>query len=404
MGQPTTAPIIVFGAFDRHNFGDLLFPHIVSSLLPDHRLIFAGLAERDLRPYGGHKVHALPDLLMSWHGEAPVVLHAGGESLGCDAFEAAVMLHSPEEAPNVIRHWDDKPDERHVWASRYLGVDDYAPYLVAGPHLPKGSRILYNAIGGVDLNSKGPPMRTEVLEKLGQATAAGIRDIATSQCLQDEQIACELLPDPAALTAELFDAQIRARAGQKEMGTLLSSFRDGYIAVQFSADFGDDATLQLIAEQLQKVIGDTGYGIVLFRAGAAPWHDDIEVYRRLAARLSRNRVRLFDCLHLWDICALIANSRAYCGSSLHGRIVAMAYGLPRLNIVPDSSRVQVSKQAAYAASWESAATNLVAPVSDFKDSLMRALAIPPEERRRIANHCAQAYRHGFAALCRKAGI
>ena len=30
-------PIILFGAFDRHNFGDLLLPHIAAALMPGHR-------------------------------------------------------------------------------------------------------------------------------------------------------------------------------------------------------------------------------------------------------------------------------------------------------------------------------------------------------------------------------
>ena len=46
-------PVILFGAFDRHNFGDLLFPHVAAALLPGRDLRFAGLAERDLRGCGG---------------------------------------------------------------------------------------------------------------------------------------------------------------------------------------------------------------------------------------------------------------------------------------------------------------------------------------------------------------
>ena len=48
-------PVILFGAFDRHNFGDMLFPHVAAALLPDREPIFAGLAERDLRAEGGHR-------------------------------------------------------------------------------------------------------------------------------------------------------------------------------------------------------------------------------------------------------------------------------------------------------------------------------------------------------------
>lgn len=46
-------PVVLFGAFDRHNLGDLLFAHIAAALLPGKDLIHAGLAERDLRALGG---------------------------------------------------------------------------------------------------------------------------------------------------------------------------------------------------------------------------------------------------------------------------------------------------------------------------------------------------------------
>jgi len=86
------APTILFGAFDRHNFGDLLFPHIAATLLPGENLIFAGLAERDLRPYGGHQVRALIQLAAEMGGQAANILHVGGELLTCDVWQAACSL------------------------------------------------------------------------------------------------------------------------------------------------------------------------------------------------------------------------------------------------------------------------------------------------------------------------
>jgi hypothetical protein len=53
------APIILFGMFNRHNFGDLLFAQIVSALLQNKSLWCAGLLQHDLRAYGGHPVHAV---------------------------------------------------------------------------------------------------------------------------------------------------------------------------------------------------------------------------------------------------------------------------------------------------------------------------------------------------------
>ena len=44
-------PRVLFGAFDRHNQGDPLFPRIVTALRPDEEFVFAGIARCD--PRGG---------------------------------------------------------------------------------------------------------------------------------------------------------------------------------------------------------------------------------------------------------------------------------------------------------------------------------------------------------------
>ncbi|MGB9129501.1 MAG: polysaccharide pyruvyl transferase family protein, partial [Thiobacillus sp.] len=71
-------PPVLFGAFDRHNFGDLLFPHLLAALLPGRAFECCGLAERDLRAFGGHRVTPLP-------ARPTQLIHAGGELLTCTA-------------------------------------------------------------------------------------------------------------------------------------------------------------------------------------------------------------------------------------------------------------------------------------------------------------------------------
>lgn len=112
-----------------------------------------------------------------------------------------------------------------------------------------------------------------------------VRDGQTLAHLAAAGITAHLLPDPAVMVAELFDARIRQHAAGGEMAQVLRTFPQGYLAVQFSADFGDDATLTTMAQQLDQVAAATGLGVVLFRAGAAPWHDDLACLQRVAARM-----------------------------------------------------------------------------------------------------------------------
>jgi hypothetical protein len=285
-------------------------------------------------------VRAIGEVLRELPG-APVI-HAGGELLCCDAWEAAVMLLTTEEAPGVIAQYDGRP-ERFDWARDFLGRDDRAPYCLGKSQSAQDGARVFLGVGGVDLDRREPALRGEVLAKLRAADWIGVRDSLTLAHLSDAGISATLMPDPAVLTAELFGERLRARAEGGEVAAVLAAFPEGFLAVQFAAALGDDATLARLAEGLAPVTA--GRGIVFFRAGAAPWHDDLAVYRRAAARLPG--ARLFASLDIWELCALIAASDGFAGSSLHGRIVAQAFGVPVLEgIVPIGTKV-----AAYRESW-----------------------------------------------------
>lgn len=327
------APIILFGACDRHNLGDLLFPHIAEALLAPREVVVAGLAARDLTPFGGHRVRAIDEVLREFPG-APVI-HAGGELLCCDAWEAAVMLLSPEEAPGVIVQYDGRPD-RFDWARQVLGRDDRAPYCLGKSQSAQDGARVFLGVGGVDLDRRDSMLREEVLAKLRVADWVGVRDSLTLAHLSAAGIAATLMPDPAVLAADLFGERIRERGEAGEVADVRAAFPQGYLAVQFAAALGDDATLARIADGLVRQAA--GRGIVFFRAGAAPWHDELDVYRRAAARLPGARV--FESLDIWDLCALIASSAGFAGSSLHGRIVAEVFGVPVIEgVVPVGAKV-----------------------------------------------------------------
>ncbi len=341
----TDFPVILFGACDRHNLGDLLFPHIAAEMLAPREVVVAGLAARDMTPFGGHRVRAIGEVLREMPGTP--VIHVGGELLTCDAWEAAVMLLPAEEVRDAVTRYDGRP-ERFEWAARLLGRDDRAPYCLRKSQPPRHGARIFLGVGGVDLDRRDAVLRDEVLAKLRGADWVGARDRLTLAQLAAAGIDARLMPDPAVLTADLFGERIRERGEAGEVADVRAAFPQGYLAVQFAASLGDDVTLARIAEGLAREA--TGRGIVFFRAGAAPWHDDIEVYRRAAVvfrGVDAAPTRVFESLDVWDICALIASGAGFAGSSLHGRIVAEAFGVPVVDgIVPVGAKV-----AAYRDTW-----------------------------------------------------
>ena len=418
--------IILFGAFDRHNFGDLLFPHVAAAMLPDADLRFAGLATRDLRAYGGHSVLALTDIAATRAGRAAgtrgstasggseesglvaqpdVLIHAGGELLTCEAWEAAVMLQSADGLQSTLAYLESRPKERRDWVRSVVATDERAPYVASRARLTPSTRVIHLGVGGVALDTVAPAMRAEVNAKLAAADAVSVRDRVTQAHLAATGIGASLIPDPAVLVAELFGDRIRTRArGPGEPGRVVGAFAHGYLALQFCAGFGDDPTLDVIAAQLDRVAADTGLGVVFFRAGIAPWHDDLDIYRRTVARMRTRATRVFESPDLWDICAVIASSRGFCGSSLHGRIVATAFGLPRVSLSPLEDPSAPSKQAAFVQAWEHADMPGVAGVRALAHGMLRALATDPAPRLATAAHLAAEFREGFARTVPRADM
>jgi hypothetical protein len=68
---------------------------------------------------------------------------------------------------------------------------------------------------------------------------------------------------------------------------------------------------------------------------------------------------------------LLANATAYCGSSLHGRIVAEACGRPAANLIRDAA--QLTKQAAHALSWGYGSQRTILAPADLAIGITRAL-------------------------------
>lgn len=342
--------LILFGAFDRHNFGDLLLGRCAAAARPGRAPVFAGLAARDLRAFDGHRVRALAEVIADHEREAADFVHVGGELITTTAWEAAVMLQSPRAARAAIAAYDRQPVAREAWARRVLGCGRRLPYLVAAGALPPRWRVHFDAVGGSGLADLAADQRAEALAALRSAATISVRDRTTHDALAAAGLDARLVPDPAARTRDRFGGCIAARGAAGELASLRARM-PAWIAVQLAAAWGDDATLARVAGAAVRLARGRDAGVVLFQAGRAPWHDDGEVLDRLAARIAAVAPGLplarLASGAVFDICALLAQARCYLGTSLHGWIVAQSFEVPALCLVEGPA----AKPACYIDTW-----------------------------------------------------
>jgi hypothetical protein len=331
-------PIVLFGAFDRHNLGDFLLGRAAALQAAPRPCLFAGLRAVDLTAWGGFAVARLGDLVAGWRGRFGAVpldlVHVGGELLDTDAWEAAVMLLDPSEADEVIARLDRNPWGRASWAADFLGSGRPAPYVVGRDCLPAGGRLEFRAVGGAGLGRRDRDFALAVAGALGSADRVTVRDGRTRQALAALGVTAELAPDPVtALSSWLAN----------EIAAVLPPAGD-YVAFQCAASFGDDESLDALAAGLDRL----GLPVLAFRAGAAPWHDNLAVYGRLLRRL-RVPARMLESLHVRDICAAIAHSRLCLASSLHALLVAGICGVPATGL--ERRDGEGEKLRAYSETW-----------------------------------------------------
>lgn len=306
------------------------------------------------------------------------------------------MLLPPEDArAAAARYGMATPDEQKRWAQTQLGIDLRAPYVLPKHLFHRPGVFVHNAVGGAGLAERDPDFQAEVAASLRSADFVGVRDHLSQATLAQLGISAVLMPDAAIMVQTLFGARIALHAQTGEAARVRAACAAGYIAAQFSLDFADAATQRALAAALDQLHLQTGFTIVLFRAGAAPLHDDLALYRALAARM-HHRPLIFESLHVWDICALIAHSRLFCGSSLHGRIVALAYGLPRASVLPSPLVPgRASKITAMIETWEPDHRATLAQVSGLAHAAQFALALAPASQQALAASLCAHYQAGF---------
>jgi hypothetical protein len=279
-----------------------------------------------------------------------------------------------------------------------LGTDAEVPYVAERAALPGVGRIAFAGAGGVAIERLPAPLQSVVLARLRDADVVTVRDDATHAALAAGGVPAALVPDPVAAVAHLFGPRIRARTRRRALADLRRAFAAGYVAVQLSGESGDDASLDGVADQLARLVARTGLGIVTWRAGAAPWHDDPALPARLAGRLGPRQARAFESLDVWDTCALLAGARACASTSLHGVIVASAFGVPCAGLVRAGDAGQSAKLAACLHTWHAGDEIRAWPLDRLAEGVESALGVDATRRRAAAAARATAYCTAFERL------
>ncbi|HEY8188955.1 MAG TPA: polysaccharide pyruvyl transferase family protein [Pyrinomonadaceae bacterium] len=335
------------GTFDVENYGDLLYPIIFRHLLKrrdtslqvrhysptageapqqagfeTHSLgtLFEGSAEpRTLVVGGGDILRTDWDVVASHYGTNSRVSYDGlRRSIGrLNAFDYLLR--------RKIAHLDPAGFYADRFRDRWMNYPAAGPFLIDTDNLPVGSSVSYLSCGVP--HEFNPVERSRVKTILDQARFIYLRDEQSAEKLRRAGVerAIHVAPDLAVTLSDQFDQEEQVSRGQEILSRFGFDKGRSFLCFQCKPFPGFDE--EEIIKQLRRYQEGTDSAVVLLPIGFC--HGDHEFLQSLARR-SGGALKHARACSIVDIMGIIAASDLFVGTSLHGNITALSFGVPHL--------------------------------------------------------------------------
>lgn len=321
-------------ASERINYGDLLFPIIFKFYFErDFNFHNYGLIKSDNSYFGALKTDSFRSLRKRYKKDDVIVI-GGGEVFFS---RWSILLSFIYPSYNFLYNQRVfKKIESITNLTSYLfgGQGSYSPYV---PEFSQ--RTIYIGCGGQFNEHMSLSQKNKLKSCLNKSKFLSVRDKRTFDSLSNENIAVKLMPDSAIVMSKIFKKQ-----ELKLLKTLDDKIQDhDYIFLQLALTKGPN-NIESFVSDLSKVAEQRKLKVICCPIGLVPGHDDHIILQKMV-QLSENWIYV-EPHNIYDIMFLIAFSKLYVGTSLHGAITAFAYGLP---IVPLNKKIK--KLSSFVQTW-----------------------------------------------------
>jgi len=336
--------IVSVGAYDRFNYGDLLFPLVLDYVALSEsapKIDHVSVAQADMTSAGGVFTAASTGRkavsITAQEGQRLAVILGGGEVLGATWGQAASsLLPHPADLMLLGVNKFISPALFDMIGKAGLRGKWPTPY-VPSRELAESSVLVTNAIGASSLGSLNVKLRQAVVDALSEAAFVSVRDLTGQAALAAEGVASTLAPDSVAILRRLRPpVQVE---------------NEGSVVFQCSRAWLRPRVGEVVAQLAE--LSKSHARIQLLPIGLAGAHADDQALAAIAAAAAQagiSNVELVDVTHVWDVADTIAKADVFIGSSLHGHITSMAYGVPSVGLAG------ISKLGAYLDTWGGALT------------------------------------------------
>lgn len=367
--------VILYGAFDRYNYGDNLMPILLEMYfnkyhedkVKDIDFVFSSIKDSDLQSYDCKRTVAMRDLLNAPDNSTVVLV--GGEILGADVGILYIHVQENPIAVKFLRLLRRVSPSLLITLAKkkYDAVWDF-PYIPQKESFANKVKVIYNTVGAV-------PNRSQ-LEKIKQADYISVRDERTYKGVAEIENV-KLIPDSVLMMSKVVDIDYLETKVRDEIKSVLSKGK--FITIQ-ACPYKVKFSAKQMADELGKIRREHGIDAVLLPIGYASGHDDVIFLEKVKA-CSEHNLLLLNELNVWEIMYVIAKSIGFYGTSLHGVITAMSFQIPHFCINDD-----ITKLVSFLETWSVPPYHKPLSIDEISGTVKHAIAGPAEGLKNAVEH------------------
>lgn len=368
--------ILIIGAFDRFNYGDLLFPIIIEQQLKTYSsaldIEYFGIVESDLSSLGGKPTKSIQQFYESCENgtQRANIIVAGGESIAVTWHSLLVALNKKYKIIRRYQHHFEKFIDLNKFAKNILKGQTELPFVFNSDDFKSVDHVIFNSLGGSEIPDSIFKKVKGLRKKLQQVDYFSVRDKVTKRNMDQLDIPTKLFPDSAILMSKFYPNKVLETLVSADVKSYVEKNVGNYVFFQINRNHAKNQEEQ-IASQLNAIYKQTQTEICLCPIGKASNHNDDEALQKILPYLE-NTGHFFEEVNVWDIMYLIANSKCYIGTSLHGAITAMSYAIPYVG-------VNVTKLNSYLNTWGIEGINKIVKIDSLSEQFNIAINISKEK-------------------------
>lgn len=329
-----TRRALLIGASDQKRLGDLLRPHTISRLFDFDSYRCAGLVSKELTQFGAHDVINFGEAALEMGGGDLNLVHMGGDhSLSglVSAYNRSTEGAEYQRFVGLVQVAAN--NEMTSYVQRRSGQNSPLAYVLSPRGIFSGAKLSFFGLRVPD-----PSVLEEDQEEYlafcgGESRFLGVSGTQAEKFFEDRGIECEQMPCSLSVLPSLCHNQLQKESSACSL--LEERLKNGWVAVEVGEvpeEYQED-----FAASVVEVATKNDWGIAIY-SSAQPGIASPTV-REKWQNLFGEQSCWFESKNIWSIARMIGQSRLYVGSCLDSRIIAIGFGVPRINLHRSDSRI-----------------------------------------------------------------